>query len=331
MEALGAPRVFNVSILQLANLAAYAIFIFTSGIGGTGAFGVPRIGDASNDLPVSVTPASYAFSIWSLIFVLLGVLTLAQLLPMNREWASAKLGLWWVLNAALGEGLWPFAFVFRWGGMWVSAFILLFIVVTAAGLYLQMGGGVAPLSSALDKDSSAGCLRRAAPPVTLLELLCQAGVAIYMGWTTAATILNFSIALQQAGVTEGDSAVGSVSVVVAAAALAVLCSVTRTDFFFSGALCWALAAIHVNQVRNGEPQAAAAAALAAAGIAGAAAGAALLWRLGMLATGRWEIAPWSLRLGSSEPAPKAAWAAAGSPPPSDIVVTRNAAAVVAWK
>jgi benzodiazapine receptor len=336
MEALTAPRLFGVSLLQVANLASYVIFIFTSAIGGAGLFGVPRIGETSNELPVQVTPAGYAFSIWSLIFVLLGVLTLLQLLPQNREWSASKLGLWWVANAALGEGLWPFAFSLRWGGMWVSAFILLLIVATAAGMYLAMDVGVAPLAggAGAEEEGKGGCaarLRRATPPVSLVELLCQAGVAIYTGWTTAATILNFSIALQQAGVEEGAGAPGSVAVTVAAAALAVLGAATRTDFFFAGTLCWALSAIHVNQARSGSaPQAALDASLAAAGVAGAAAGAALLWRAGMLFLGRWQLAPPSLQLGGSGAAGSAGKGGLGSPAANDVVVTQNVA-VVAWK
>ena len=342
MEALTAPRLYGVSLLQAANLAAYVIFIFTSAIGGAGLFGVPRIGETSNELPVQVTPAGYAFSIWSLIFVLLGVLSLLQLLPQNREWSASKLGLWWVVNAALGEGLWPFAFSLRWGGMWVSAFILLLIVGTAAGLYLAMGVGVAPLAAAPGsaeegKGGGAGCaarLRRPSPPVSLVELLCQAGVAIYTGWTTAATILNFSIALQQAGVAEGAGAPGSAAVTAAAAALAVLAAATRTDFLFAGTLCWALTAIHVNQVRSGSaPQAALDASLAAAGVAGAAAGAALLWRAGMLYLGRWQLAPLSLQLGGggggAATGGSSADKSAGSPAANDVVVKN--VAIVAWK
>ena len=327
--ALTAPRLFGISVGQWANLISYILFIFTSGIGGTGLFGTPRIGDTSNELPVEVTPASYAFSIWSLIFVLLGVLSILQLLPANREWSARKLGVWWILNAGLAEALWPSAFVFRWGNMWVSAALLAFIAFTAAGMYLQMGCGVAPLSDV--RGEGAGCLARASRPVSLVELTCQAGVAIYMGWVSCATILNVSIALDQSGVAEGEQAAGSASVVAAAAILAVLCAVTRTDFFFSGAVCWALTAIHVNQGKLQLSQNAANSSLAAAAVAGAAAGAALLWRGGMLFLGRLTFAPLSATLGGEQEDAKpsggarSAWGAGG-----DAVVVQNVAAVKQW-
>ena len=251
---------------------------------------------------MNTTPAGYAFSIWSLIFTLLGILTFLQVLPQNREWSSRSLGLWWVLNAALGEGLWPFAFVFRWGGMWVSAVLLLFIVLTAAAMYFQMRAGVPPLHNAQSPATGTtgllGYLSRPTPAVSLAEmLLVQGGVAIYLGWTTAATILNISIALSKSGVSESEGALGSICVCAAAAALALVFSATRTEFMFAGAVCWALAAIHVNQKNLGLPVAAANASLASAGVAGAAGGLALAWRVGMLYTGRLALAPWSLSLG----------------------------------
>jgi len=306
MKTIEAPCCFAVSLLQIANVLAYAVFLFTSGIGGSGLFGVPRIGDTSRAFPVTVSPAGYAFSIWSLIFVMLGVLCFMQALPCNREWSAGKIGLWWFLNAGVGEGLWPFAFGLRWGGMWVSAFLLAFIVFTAAGLYLQMNSGVAPLSD----ERSVACashgwrslLHRSRPSVSVLEsLVLQGAVGIYMGWTSCATIVNISIALKQSGVDEDPvTAPASVLVVFAAAALALLSAATRTDFFYSGAVCWALTAIYSNQKRLGAPETAVKASLVAAILAGIAAGVSFLWRGYMLSTGRLSFAPLSMTLGGRE-------------------------------
>lgn len=310
MESLSAPRLYGVSLLQIMNVLSYVIFLFTSGISGAGIWGLPRIGETSNQLPVNATPAGYAFSIWSLIFILLGVMTFLQVLPRNREWSSKSLGLWWVLNAALGEGLWPFAFIFRWGSMWISAILLLFIVFTAAAMYVQMGAGTPPLHNALSTPSPStakglvGYLSRPTPAVTIVEtLMVQGGVAIYLGWTTCASILNVSIALSKAGVSESEGALGSILVCTAAAILATVFAITRTEFLFGGAVCWALAAIHVNQKNLGLPTAAANASLVCAGVAGVAGALALLWRVGMIFTGRLTFAPMSLTLGG-EAAPK---------------------------
>ncbi len=275
------------SLLQIVNLVSYCIFIFTSAVTGPGLF-TPSIGSISGKFPVLVTPAGWAFSIWSLIFVLVGVLSVVQALPRNRLWASERLGWWWALNAGLGEAFWPFSFTLQWGTMWPSAFILLFIVLTGAALYVRMGIGASPF---------AGKVGAATPSASLLELaVVHSGVSIYVGWTTAATILNFSIALSASGVNSNGEA-WAATVCAAAATLAVAAAITRTDFLFAGTLCWALSAIHGNQVRLGLPTSAAQASLAAAGVAGAAAALAAATRVWLVASGRLALAPSSLKLG----------------------------------
>ena len=211
--------------------------------------------------------------------------------------------------------------------MWISALLLVFIVATAAGLYISMGAGVPPLAGAPAPAGANGCLRaltRSAAVVSPVEsLLLQGGVAIYTGWTTCATILNVSIALSVAGVQ--DDALGSASTFVcaAAAALAALAAATRTDFCFAGTVCWALSAIHINQTRQGAPQGAIDASLICAGVAGAMAGAAAVWRAGMWWAGSWQLAPQRLSLALGE---LAAEGKGGKPQPADagaVVVVAN--------
>ena len=201
------------------------------------------------------------------------------------------MGWWWVLNAGLGEALWPFSFTLQWGNLWPSAFLLLFIVATGALLHRRMGIGASPLSDA----------RKApAPSVSLLELaVIHSGVSIYVGWTTAATILNFSIALSASGVT-ANAVEWAQAVVAAAAVLAVTAAATRTDFLFAATLCWALSGIHANQTRLALPASTAQASQAAAAVAGIAAAVATAVRAWMYATGRLVLAPSSLQLGSSD-------------------------------
>lgn len=104
----------------------------------------------------------------------MGILSIIQCLPRNREWASAKLGWWWVLNAGLGEALWPFAFTLQWGGMWPSALLLLFIAITGAFLHARMGIGASPRADAR---------KGPAPSASLLEIaVIHSGVSIVRRW-----------------------------------------------------------------------------------------------------------------------------------------------------
>jgi hypothetical protein len=57
--------------LILLNSITLIFTILVNYFGGTGIWGSPSIGDISNLYPTLITPASYAFSIWGLIYLLL--------------------------------------------------------------------------------------------------------------------------------------------------------------------------------------------------------------------------------------------------------------------
>lgn len=297
-ELVRAPLLFGVSLQQLLNLLGYLVFLLISSLGGSGALG-KSIGAVSNSLPTAITPAGWAFSIWSAIFILTGTLSLVQAAPSRREWAWGKLGYWWMANTLLGEGLWAFAWVGQWGGMWVSAALLAFIVATLAGLYLRADMGVAPLQGGLEPllccpIPAPLCCARAltkapsAQRTWMDAAVLEPAISLYMGWTTAATILNVTIALVAGGANAGAFGWG-VLLLLTAAGLAVAAAVLRTDYVYSAALCWALVGIHSQQGNAAWPVRSAAVQSAAgigAGVAGAAALCAWAWRMWLWRSGK---------------------------------------------
>ena len=89
--ALQRPLFYGISAQQLLNLVGYFIFLLLSSIGGAGGLG-KSIGAVSTSLPTAITPAGWAFSIWSAIFTLTGALCVAQAFPSRREWAWRNAG-----------------------------------------------------------------------------------------------------------------------------------------------------------------------------------------------------------------------------------------------
>jgi benzodiazapine receptor len=304
-DAAKAPRLCGISLQQMLNLAGYLVFLLMSSLGGAGALG-KSIGAVSNGLPTAITPAGWAFSIWSAIFVLTGALSLLQALPSRREWAWKKLGWWWAANTLIGELLWTPAWVFQWGGMWVSAALLAFVVATLAAITLRADTGVAPLAGmglellpvplqCCPLPLPAWCtaaLTQARPPRTWVEAaLLEPAISLYMGWTTAAAILNVTIALVDSGVPAAGPAAAPLGVLLllTAAALAVAAAALRTDYVYAGALSWALAGIYSQQQGTAWPvrfDSVRSAAALGAGVAGGAALAALGWRLWLWRSGQ---------------------------------------------
>lgn len=241
------------SLQQLFNITGFLIFIIVSSFGGSGALG-ESIGQVSDSYPTAITPASYTFSIWSVIFVLTGALSIYQVAPSRREWAWKELGLWWSLNTWIGEGLWTFAWCGRWGGMWIAALLLVFIVVTLIILYLRIDPGI-ELTRWWPWSTPKLTLSQPKVRSWTESVFLEGGIGLYLGWTTVATILGITIALTASGVPpQGPATIPlSILVLLAASVIALCGAVFRLDFWFSGAIAWALWGIRSKQMSNLNP------------------------------------------------------------------------------
>jgi len=253
------PLVSGVSPLQLINVIGYFVFLIVSSIGGAGGLGA-SIGSVSAAYPTMITPAGWAFSIWSAVFSLTGCLTLFQAFPSRRLWSYEKLGWWWALNTVIGEGLWTVAWVKGWGSQWVAACTLAFIVATGACIYIRIDAGVAPLTGSGPPNALCrtlthpfcckSTLSKARPAKSLVDFVfLEGGIGLYLGWTTAACIVNFSIALVASGFqNDGKAAPFFASLLlIASTSLAFLAALFRLDFWYAGAIAWALTGIWRNQ------------------------------------------------------------------------------------
>merc|ERR1719183_2224708 len=108
------------STLQWANLVAFCVNIFFTYAGGIATlFGGKTNSQVSKEYTAIVTPAGWAFSIWSIIFIGEGIFTVWQLLPAQRESRVLKaIGYWWVIACGI-QSAWTLAFAFE--VMWLAA------------------------------------------------------------------------------------------------------------------------------------------------------------------------------------------------------------------
>ena len=125
-----------------------------------------------------VTPASPAFSVWSLIYLGLFAYVVWQWLPASRASGRAD-RIWWLAAVSMVlNGAW--LLVTQVGWIWVS-------VAVIAALALTLGTLVARLSEK--------------PAPGLPEWVLVDGVfGIYLGWVSVATIANVTAALVASGV-----------------------------------------------------------------------------------------------------------------------------------
>ncbi|MFN6963628.1 MAG: hypothetical protein ACK4S4_07665 [Pyrinomonadaceae bacterium] len=180
----------------------------------------------SGKYPTVVTPAGYAFSIWSLIYTGLIAFSIYQLLPGNRE-RLAGLRSPYILTAALNCG---------WIYFWHNDQILAaFGVIVALCLTLVYICG------------------KVATTVSLGEYWAvKAPFSIYAGWVTCASLVNLAIMLVYLRVDLSASAANAIGVVfiLLAALFAVAARAFLRNDLYPLAVAWALTAIAIKQSGN---------------------------------------------------------------------------------
>ena len=183
-------------------------------------------GAISDKYPTLITPAGYAFSIWTLIYIGLIAFSVWQLLPANRA-RFANIRSFYILSCALNCG---------WLYMWhtdqiaICSLLLFLLAVTLffINLYLRRTEGAGDY------------------------WFVKAPFGLYFGWVTAATLVNFAILLVywRVGLSEVAWVITSVVLILIAAALGVLLRIRLNNYLYPLAIAWAIAAIGVKQSGN---------------------------------------------------------------------------------
>jgi len=192
-------------------------------IAATGRLGGVDTGDVSDKYSTLVTPAGYAFSIWSLIYVGILAFSIFQFLPANVTRFRAFRSLY-IFTCALNCG---------WLYFWhQEQIVICFAIIVALCINLLV-------INYLLRD-----------PETLADVwIVKAPFGIYFGWVTAATFVNFAIMLKYLRVSLSPSAETALAVVLILilAGIAIAVRVSLTNYFYPLAIAWALTAIAVKQ------------------------------------------------------------------------------------
>jgi len=153
----------------IINLLAYILVLTVNFLANALPLNGQTTGEISNKLNVLFTPAGYVFSIWGLIYLLLGIWVLLQFAKSRRnlpvyQTTSALFVLSCILNS-----LW--IFVWHYEFFAVSVVVIILLLLTLIRLYKKL----------------------VAADVTFFQLL---PFSVYLGWVSVATISNISYYLK---------------------------------------------------------------------------------------------------------------------------------------
>ncbi|NGZ77410.1 tryptophan-rich sensory protein [Saccharibacillus alkalitolerans] len=185
-------------------------------------------GEISDMYKNLLTPAGFAFSIWSVIYVLLIGFVVYGFVAERKDRASAAApGPWFAVSCVLNM-----AWLFCWHYLLIelSVVVMLLLLVSLIMIYVR---------TRLDRER-----------LEVLDILfVKVPFSLYLGWISVATIVNISALVTKHGF--GDVGLGdtgwAIVMLIAALLLALVIGFRYRDGVYPLVFAWALYAISVEQ------------------------------------------------------------------------------------
>jgi benzodiazapine receptor len=224
--------VANLTLLKWMNIIAFALTIVVNGLAGsTTILGGKSTSEVSDANPTLITPAGYVFSIWGIIYVLLGIFVVFQALPSQREKGYQERIGWLFVLSSLINIAWLFLWQFEYLSLSVVLIFLLLATLIAIYLRLNIGKSAVPLRE---------------------RLAVHLPFSVYLGWITIASIANMSVTLVSVG-WDGfgiSQETWAILIIIIALLITLLVLATRKDVAYGLVIIWALLGIAVKQSEN---------------------------------------------------------------------------------
>jgi hypothetical protein len=220
---------------QIAVIAATCFMIIAAAVG-TGAFGGTPVQDLQNGALDSdgsfLAPARPAFSIWSVIYLLLIVYTVWQALPGQRASGRQRATGWLIALTMVLNGLWLVTAQF--GSLPLT---VLMILALAAALAVTFQRTVAVRAEGV-----------------LDAILIDGTTGLHLGWVTLASVANVAAWLTASGFEVSLPDAWGIGVLIVVAAIGVTIPLVSGGRFAPGlAIAWGLVWAAVGRL-TGEPE-----------------------------------------------------------------------------
>jgi len=213
----------NEKIRQILVPVATIGVIFVNYLAGTGRINNVTPEVISDKYPTFITPAGYAFAIWSLIYLGMIAFSIYQLLPSQADNPRFRaIRTVYILNCVANC-----AWIYLWHYEQIIAALGVIFLLLATLVYINLK---------LQNTETAA-----------EAWLSKIPFSIYFGWVTVASILNATIALVYLGVTTTDftAQVLGASLIIIAVILGILMRFKLNLTAYPVAVAWALTAIAV--------------------------------------------------------------------------------------
>jgi len=222
----------NSVFLKWINGVAFVLTVVVNGLaGGTTSIGGKLTAEVSDANPTLITPAGYVFSIWGIIYILLGIFVIFQALPdQEGKGYHEKIGWLFALSSLLNIA-WLFLWQFEYLSLSVVLMFLLLVTLIAIYLRLNIGKSTVPLHE---------------------KLAVHTPFSVYLGWITIASIANVAVTLVSVG-WDGfgiSQETWATLIIIIALIITLLVIAMRRDIAYGLVIIWAFSGIAVKQGEN---------------------------------------------------------------------------------
>ncbi len=217
------------TLLRFSNILAFVFTIIVNSLAGsTTLIGGQVTADISDANFTLITPAGYVFSIWGVIYVLLGIFVVFQALPSQKgKDFQNKIGWLFVLSSIVNI-VWLFLWQYEY---LIFSVVLMFILLASLiAIYLR-----------LDIGKSTVDLRE--------KIAVHLPFSTYLGWITIASIANVATTLVSIN-WDGfglDLEIWALLIIIIALLLSLIVIITRKDVAYSLVIIWAFIGISAAQ------------------------------------------------------------------------------------
>ncbi len=212
--------------LSILNLISFGLVLTVNSLANILPINGLTTGDVSDNYVNLFTPAGFTFSIWGLIYTILGIFVIYQLVLSYKNGNTQfveRIGYWFIVSNILNS-LW----IYTWHNLMISInlIIMLLLLVSLIMIYQKLEIG----QSKYDRK---------------IKILVQIPFSIYLGWISVATIANFSaffVSFNWKGFGLSET-FWTVLVLAVAILLGIIFAVKNKDIFYTLVVVWAFIGI----------------------------------------------------------------------------------------
>lgn len=161
--------------LPLLGLVAYLLMLLTNFLANWLPFNDQMTGDVINKQPIPFQPAGWAFLIWIVIYILLGIYVVYALTPAGqRSRRVRRIGGLFIISCAANIA---WLFLWHWEQFLLALIAILILWASLLGIYILARLG--------DRDGSS--------PSAWQKAAIQVPFSVYLGWASIATLAGFAV------------------------------------------------------------------------------------------------------------------------------------------